>query len=222
MSRMVTIDVVKATPSRSAPTSDTASARLDSEPPLSERTTAASLAICRPSALPCTAKAEAWKRWRGSAACATRKIGAPLRSAVEDEGGPIVGRLICLGRVKQLELGRAQCGRRIRSVCQLAVHRVHQLRRSRVAYVPLRGDDAVCAGAQEGPRQPDQPFAGVALSPGAVATGERDQFGAESGPRDIAGTRLGAELVTLSSCNSAGRKSYAGEGLVGLDRKSVV
>lgn len=33
---------------------------------------------------------------------------------------------------------------------------------------------------------------------------------------DIAGTKLNAELVTVSSCSSAGRRSYAGEGLVGL------
>lgn len=34
--------------------------------------------------------------------------------------------------------------------------------------------------------------------------------------RDIAAAKLRAELVTLSSCSSAGRRSYAGEGLVGL------
>ena len=49
------------------------------------------------------------------------------------------------------------------------------------------------------------------LESSVILAGERRLTG-----RDIAGTRLGAELVTLSSCNSAGRKSYAGEGLVGL------
>jgi CHAT domain-containing protein len=34
--------------------------------------------------------------------------------------------------------------------------------------------------------------------------------------RDIAATKLSADLVTVSSCSSAGRRSYAGEGLVGL------
>jgi CHAT domain-containing protein len=34
--------------------------------------------------------------------------------------------------------------------------------------------------------------------------------------REIVKQRLEAELVTVSSCNSAGRRSYAGEGLVGL------
>jgi CHAT domain-containing protein/Tfp pilus assembly protein PilF len=34
--------------------------------------------------------------------------------------------------------------------------------------------------------------------------------------RDIVDVPLAAELVTVSSCNSAGRRSYAGEGLVGL------
>src|SRR5204863_4457571 len=34
--------------------------------------------------------------------------------------------------------------------------------------------------------------------------------------RDIIGTHLSAELVTVSSCNSAGGRSYAGEGQVGL------
>jgi CHAT domain-containing protein len=34
--------------------------------------------------------------------------------------------------------------------------------------------------------------------------------------RDIVNVPLAAELVTVSSCNSAGRRSYAGEGLVGL------
>lgn len=34
--------------------------------------------------------------------------------------------------------------------------------------------------------------------------------------RDIVNVPLAAELVTVSSCNSAGRRSYTGEGLVGL------
>src|SRR6185503_15547387 len=33
---------------------------------------------------------------------------------------------------------------------------------------------------------------------------------------DIAKTDLTAQLVTVSSCNSAGKRSYQGEGLVGL------
>src|SRR5205823_3833192 len=34
--------------------------------------------------------------------------------------------------------------------------------------------------------------------------------------REIVRVPLAAELVTISSCNSAGRRNFAGEGLVGL------
>jgi CHAT domain-containing protein len=34
--------------------------------------------------------------------------------------------------------------------------------------------------------------------------------------RDVAGLPLGAELVTVSACRSAGERAYSGEGLVGF------
>ncbi|HEY6139750.1 MAG TPA: CHAT domain-containing tetratricopeptide repeat protein [Thermoanaerobaculia bacterium] len=43
-----------------------------------------------------------------------------------------------------------------------------------------------------------------------------DAHGIQLRGSDIVNRRLAAELVTISSCNSAGRRSYAGEGLVGL------
>ena len=49
------------------------------------------------------------------------------------------------------------------------------------------------------------------LESSVILAGDRRLTG-----HDIAATRLNAELVTVSSCNSAGRRSYAGEGLVGL------
>ena len=49
------------------------------------------------------------------------------------------------------------------------------------------------------------------LESSVILAGDRPLTG-----RDIAATKLHAELVTVSSCNSAGRRSFAGEGLVGL------
>jgi len=57
---------------------------------------------------------------------------------------------------------------------------------------------------------PDAPLsAAVILAPDA-------KYGYSLTGKDILHVPLDAELVTLSSCNSAGRRNYAGEGLVGL------
>jgi CHAT domain-containing protein len=49
------------------------------------------------------------------------------------------------------------------------------------------------------------------LESSVILTGDRRLTG-----HDIAAKKLHAELVTISSCSSAGRRSYAGEGVVGL------
>jgi CHAT domain-containing protein len=55
---------------------------------------------------------------------------------------------------------------------------------------------------------------GVGLDSSVILAPDKDGFRLYG--RRIAEVPLSAELVTISSCNSAGRRNYAGEGLVGL------
>ena len=125
-----------------------------------------------------------------------------LRAGVQEEGSPVKRLAIVSGGVDQCELGVAESGCRVLALCEVFVELVHQLRGGRIANFPQAADDMVSPGAEERPREADEPLAGIGFETVAIASGDGDEIGGERTLQDVASIEL--ERVALRGKDNCG------------------
>ena len=116
-----------------------------------------------------------------------------VTAGVDLEGSPVEGFAEGSASVDGGELGCAEGGVGWLAVEEVGVEAVHELGGGGVGDLPEGSDDVVGSGAEEGPGEADEAFAGVVAASGAVAGGDGDEVGVEALVEDVAGVEAVGE-----------------------------